>query len=351
MNFAEIDSNFKVETKIEKAGLKFYDSLSEPFKIHGIYYQVGKFRRIPEAVAEKTSPGVLGLHACTAGGRVRFMTDSPYVAINAMMERLSRMSHFAFTATLGFDLYADGEFIKSFVPPMAMTEGYESIIELGEAKMREITINFPIASYVRRLFIGVDKNAALKAAPEYSNSLPVIYYGSSITQGGCVSRPGMTYQSIVSRRFNIDFVNLGFSGNAKAEDSIVDYMAGLDMSMFVLDYDHNSPTVDHLRSTHEKAFKKIRAAHPDIPIIMMSRPKRRVDRNTLERKRIIMSTYHNAIASGDENVYFIDGYDLMALCGEEGTVDSVHPTDFGFASMAKAVGDLIEKHGLHLKLK
>ena len=192
MNITEIDSNFKVETKIEKAGIKFYDSLSEPFKIHGIYYEDRKFRRIPEDVAQKTSPGVLGLHACTAGGRVRFMTDSPYIAINAKMERLSRMSHFPYTATLGFDLYADAEFIKTFVPPMAMTDGYESVIELGDSKMREITINFPIASYVNRLFIGLDENAAVKKAGEYINSLPVIYYGSSITQGGCASRPGAT---------------------------------------------------------------------------------------------------------------------------------------------------------------
>lgn len=351
MDIAKIDPNFKVETKIERAGLKFYDSLLNPFKIYGIYHEGGKFRRLPEEVAERTNTGVLGLHANTAGGRVRFMTDSPYIAINASMERVSKMSHFAFTGSIGFDLYADDVFVKSFVPPANITDGYEGIIDLGESRMRVVTINFPLYSNVKHLYIGLNENAKIEAAPDYRNTLPVVYYGSSITQGGCASRPGASYQSIISRAYNIDYINLGFSGSARGENAIVDYMASLDMSMFVLDYDYNAPNTEHLRNTHERAFKKIRAAHPDIPIIMMSSPKQVLTSEGEERREIIKTTYCNAIAAGDENVYFIDGHTLMALSGDEGTVDAVHPTDYGFASMAKAISELIEEHGLHLKLK
>ena len=170
-----------------------------------------------------------------------------------------------------------------------------------------------------------------------------MYYGSSITQGGCASRPGMSYQAIVSRRFDYDYINLGFSGNAKAEDTIIDYIKNLDMSIFIYDYDHNAPTVEHLANTHEKMFKAIREAHPNLPIIMMSRPKFKLTDLEEQRLEIIKTTYNNAIASGDKNVYLITGKELTALCGNEGTVDNCHPTDFGFASMAKAVGDVIEK--------
>ena len=45
-------------------------------------------------------------------------------------------------------------------------------------------------------------------------------------------------------------------------------------------------------------------------------------------------------------MYFIDGKDLMELCGNEGTVDGTHPTDYGFASMAKVLGDLMEGSNL-----
>ena len=112
-------------------------------------------------------------------------------------------------------------------------------------------------------------------------------YGSLITQGGCASRHGMSYQSIVSRKFNCDYINLGFSGNAKAEDEITDYIKNLEMFVFVLDYDHNAPTVEYLKNTHEKMFKAVRDAHPDIPVIMMSRPKHFLTEEEKERRKVV----------------------------------------------------------------
>lgn len=113
----------------------------------------------------------------------------------------------------------------------------------------------------------------LKQAPKYAVKKPVVYYGSSITQGACASRPGNCYESILSRRLDCDYINLGFSGSAKGEDAIVDYIIGLDMSVFVMDYDYNAPTPEHLEKTHSKMFKAIRAEHPTLPIIIMPRPK------------------------------------------------------------------------------
>ena len=45
----------------------------------------------------------------------------------------------------------------------------------------------------------------------------------------------------------------------------------------------------------------------------------------------------------DKNVYFVDGEALTELCQDSGTVDNCHPTDFGFASMAKSLGDVFAK--------
>ena len=45
------------------------------------------------------------------------------------------------------------------------------------------------------------------------------------------------------------------------------------MSCFVYDYDHNAPTLEHLENTHEKMFNTIRKAKPDLPILMLTRPK------------------------------------------------------------------------------
>ncbi len=346
---ARIDKNFKVETKINKDDIKFYDIKSEPFKIYGVFYQSGKFRRMPEAVAEKVSDGVRRLHANTAGGRVRFKTDSKYVAINAKMPDLGKMPHFALTGSIGFDIYENDRYMGTYIPPFNITDGYESIIEFDEAEMREITINFPLYSEVSELYIGLSENAQVLEHDDYKCEKPIVYYGSSITQGGCASRPGNSYQAIISRRFDTDYINLGFSGNAKAEDEIAEYIKNLDMSVFVYDYDHNAPSCAHYVKTHERMFKAVREAHPDLPIVMMSRPKHYLNADEKRRVEIMTKTYENAKADGDKNVYMLTGKELTALCGNEGTVDNTHPNDYGFASMALALGDLLEDKIFNLK--
>ncbi|MBR0277976.1 MAG: hypothetical protein IJQ50_05915 [Clostridia bacterium] len=342
-DIANIDSNFAVGKTIEKDDIVFYDAEEEPFKIYGIFRENGRFCRMPEAVAKTVNEGVSILNTNTAGGRVRFRTNSSYVAISAKMGVLGKMPHFALTGSIGFDIYANNVYRGTYKPPFDIEDGYESVVELEDSTEKEITINFPLYSDVKKLFIGLSKDADINSAAPYRNRKPIVYYGSSITQGGCASRPGMAYQAIISRNLNLDYVNLGFSGSAKAEKNISEYIKNLPMSVFVYDYDHNAPSVEHLSNTHERMFKEIREQNPDLPIIILPRPKYCITEEEKIRLRIIQATYENAINSGDRNVYFIDNSMLMELCKNDGTVDNCHCTDLGFFSMADKVGKIIEK--------
>ena len=321
-------------------------------KVYGVFKENGKYRRMPEGVAKSVSEGVYALHSNTAGGRVKFVTDSPYIAIHAKMDGLGKMPHFALTGSIGFDLYIDNYYAKTFVPPFDVEDGYESIFELEKKGRREITINFPLYSNVCELFIGLQDTANVSETEaycfcRYPGSL-YIYTGDRIVvrSHNTGASPGMSYQAIVSRTFNYDYINLGFSGNAKAEDEMIEYIKNLDMSIFVYDYDHNAPTVEHLEKTHEKMFMAIREKNPLLPVIMMSRPKHFLTEEEKTRRNIIETTYRNAILSGDKNVYFIDGEALTKLCKDSGTVDNCHPTDFGFVSMAKALTEVIGRYSL-----
>ena len=345
-DISKIDKNFEVGKTVNREGIKFYNSLEEPFSIHGLMYTDGVFHRMPKDIAERVSEGVRGLNYHTAGGRVRFRTNSSYVAISALYGSVGKMPHFAFSGSVGFDLYVNNVYTGTFMPTINITTELESIVNIGGNEMREIMIDLPLYSSVKELYIGLDENAKVEAPTPYVNEKPVVYYGSSITQGGCASRPGNSYQAIVSREFNIDYINLGFSGNARAEDTMIDYIKGLDMSLFVFDYDHNAPSVEHLESTHEKMFRAIREAHPDMPIIMMSRPKKVRNADDDRRLETVKATYVRAKAGGDKKVYFLDGDDLTELCGNDGTVDNCHPNDFGFASMARAIIDLIKNQSI-----
>lgn len=343
-NIAKIDKNFKIETSINKPDIKFYNVLEKPFKVYGVFYEGGKFRRMPESVAKTVSQGVYDLHIHTAGGRVRFKTNSSYVAINAVMPNIGKMPHFAISGSAGFDLYVKGEkevFKKSYIPAFNFTGGFESVIELGGNEMREITINFPTYSGVSELYIGLSDKAEVSEHSPYKYEKPIVFYGSSITQGGCCSRPGNTYEAVVSRRLDTDYINLGFSGSARGEDEIAEYIKDLDMSVFVYDYDHNAPTPEHLSATHERMYNIVREANPKLPIIIMTAPIFCPDATWDFRKRIIKETYEKAKVRGD-NVYYLDGTKLMEIAKNDGTVDGCHPNDLGFYSMAKAVGDVLE---------
>ncbi len=346
-DITKIDKNFAVGGNIEREGCVFYSAEEKPFRLSGVFRENGRLRRMPKEVADSVSTGVAYLHTNNAGGRVCFKTDSPYVAICAHVDNIGRMCHFPLTGAAGFDMYVDGVFTKGFAPTYDVVDRLEGIFDFNhDRKMREICINFPLYSGVREVFIGLDEKACVEAPTPYVNDKPIVYYGSSITQGGCASRPGMSYQAIVSRHFNCDYINLGFSGNARAEEPMYNYINGLDMSIFVYDYDHNANTPMDLEATHEKMFLAIREKHPELPIVIMQRPKFYLNRDEQMRNRILRQTYQNALDRGDKNVYFISNRELCALCQNEGTVDGCHPTDFGFMSMAKAVIDLFESEHL-----
>jgi len=340
--------NIRMNDNIKALDLTFYDAENKPFRIHGVYRYGEKLIRLPKEVAEKCNPGVVFHHDNSAGGRVRFITDSMHIAISADMEVKEDSPHFSVMAMCGFDMYEKKEngehiFVSSFVPPRDVKDGYSGVISFEEKRLREITINMPSYNDVYKLYIGLDKDAVLKEAPDYKYKTPIVYYGSSITQGSSASRPGMSYENIITRRLDTEYINLGFSGSAKAEEAISEYIRNLDMSIFVYDYDHNAPTIEHLENTHERMFKEFRSKNPTTPVIMMTRPNFVQNEDMKKRVEIVIKTYNNALNSGDKNVYFINGKDLMKYCGNEGTAENTHPNDFGFYSMGKVLGDLIEE--------
>lgn len=347
MKIEEIDQNLIVHTQISEPDIIWLNIRQAPFQIYGVAYDeaLGRYTRMPQAIAEQVSPGVAGLNFNTAGGRVRFRTDSSFIGIHAVMENNTLMPHITLAGQSGFDLYrkkagdASEIFYHTFMPPMGMKSGYSAPFAT-DSMLADYTINFPLYDGVKELYIALKKDAVLAQAAPYRNPVPVVYYGSSITQGGCASRPGNSYQAIISRRLDTDYINLGFSGSGKAEEVMVAYLAGLTMSAFVCDYDHNTPDVEHLKRTHLPLYRTVRAKHPDLPIIFVSAPDILIaPERFLARREVVKNTFRTALSEGDKNVYFIDGADLFG--GEEWdscTVDGTHPNDLGFYRMAMRIG-------------
>ena len=328
----------------------FHDPRKSPFEIFGLYdphSEDGVYRRLPDDIAKNVNPGVSSLYLHTAGGRVRFATDSDKITLRVKSGERAPMPHCTPLMEGGFDLYADEEhgsrFLGSFKYDTKKYREYEVSLDLP-AGIKQLTLNMPLYGTVSELAIGLTKGARLEAHNPYRYKTPIVFYGSSITQGACASRPGLSYQSYLSRRFDFDYINLGFSGNAKGEDVIASYMAGLEMSAFVSDYDHNAPTPEHLKNTHHRLYQTIRSAHPDIPYFMLTKPDFKfTSREDIDRRAIIMESYIEALKSGDRNVWFIDGSSYFTTNERDNcTTDGCHPTDLGFYRMACVIGEVFD---------
>ena len=364
LSMEEIDPNFKLNTNINEKDIVFYDVMDEPFEKYGFYNCCREegYKRLPDDLAKRVNSGVASLYRQTSGGRVRFCTDSSYIAIRVKMLQIRRHPHMPLSGGSGFDLFLDdpetGEsrFCPSkFYPSPDDVDGFCAKADFKTRKSRYFTLYFPNYNEVDQVYIGLQEDAVLDRGARYKECDPIIFYGSSITQGGCASRAGNAYTHVVSRRLNMDFLNLGFSGNGKAEDTIVDYMCTLPMSVFVSDYDHNAPNAEFLKATHLKMYQKIRAAHPDIPYVILSKPDFNFSlggiENNIARRDVIYETYRYAITNGDRNVYFIDGESLFRGRHEDMcTVDGCHPNDLGFAYMADAVYETLRRIMIQKKL-
>ena len=330
----------------------YIDARTAPITLHGF---CESFRRVPAEVARATSEGVSQLSTISAGGRIRFCTDSDYIVVHAEMNDVSLSGNSSPVACSSFDVYlkenGKQEFRGVYFPSQGEGKNYvESRLKFYNREMKDVTLYCPLNASLKEVYVGLREGSVLLPASPYTYEKPIVFYGSSIVHGGGL-RPSSPYTSIISRRLDSEYINLGFGGNAKAEKAIMEYMAGLDMSVFVYDYDHNAPTLDYLRNTHYEGYRIIREKNPELPIIMASRPDYWTRNYTLEyytvednekRRCLIEENYLRAQAEGDRNVYFIDGSKIYpAELRNECSSDGCHPTDLGYYFMANAFEEVL----------
>ncbi len=346
-SIAEIDTNFR-SLDLDGVPLDFRAATESPFATTGFPWLAteGTYCRLPQELIPQANDGVQELAWHTAGGMLRFRSDSSAVAVDVELRSGEDMSHMPRSGSAGFDLFegtgSAAVFRANIQPDHGQTEICALFSRDMEPEMRNWSIYFPLYNGVRRLAVGLDPGCRIETPSPLAWEKPILFYGSSITQGGCASRPGNAYPAIVSRRLNANSVNWGFSGSGRGEPVMAEAIATVDMSLFVFDYDHNAPHPDHLEQTHEPFFRVIREARPDLPVIMVSRPDYYDTDDCRRRREIVRETCETARAAGDEGVHFVDGEGLFGtserdLC----TVDGCHPNDIGFLRMADALTPVV----------
>lgn len=329
------------------AELQWHSPRDEPFVISGFPWLCSDkvYRRLPVSPDWPLPEAVDRLADSTAGGQIRFRTDSAALAVRVRLAGPPSMDHMPATGQCGFDAYVGSpgeERYWATARPVLGEDSYEVMIgRAAERGEREITLNFPLYQGVVDVQVGLDPDATLTAATPYQLGR-VVVYGTSITQGGCASRPGMAYPAILARRIPAEFVNLGFSGNGKGEPEVARTIAQIDdVAAFVLDYHANVNDPDKLHTTLTDFIPILRERHPETPILVLPRPimaKEVVEPAATELREACRDALAGVVATvraaGDLRVEFLDVTDTDIT---EGTVDGVHPTDLGFRQLADAI--------------
>ena len=321
-----------------------YYEINSPITVHGVPFfdKTLNLERLPEYLREKY-PEFRQLGRRCAGARLRFMTNTKRLYIKMCLEDIGVDMGIAFWGSAGINVYADDKYVGQAYPENYQTKLIEGEFAL-DGKYHDITIFFPRNQIVWDISVAIDDEADIRKASPYKYEKPILYYGSSITEGGCCAKPGNAYNAFISRWLDVDYYNMGFSGSAQGELDVCDYLNTIEKSIFVMDYDHNSPSPEHLKETHEPFFKRIREHDKNLPVVFISRPN--TDINPLDSEKrfeVIKQTYENAKNAGDNNVYLIDGRTLFGTVDREAcTSDGTHPNDLGMFRMAEVIAPVIK---------
>ncbi|MDD2485379.1 MAG: SGNH/GDSL hydrolase family protein [bacterium] len=311
------------------------------FAVNGLAWfeeEKPSLRRLPRRLKKGFRQPVWDLAQIPAGGRIRFKTDSLHVGIKAKCPDNLVMNHITRIGQSGFDIYVDDMFMGSISPDEKGAVKAEWHIAENRA-MREITINMPLYQTVKINYIGLDEATLIEPPAPFAVDKPIVFYGSSITQGGCASTPGTTYQSFISRWLNVDFINLGFSGNGMGELELARAINEIDASCIVLDYwaniklgwEENLPVFT----------EELRRIHKTTPIVVVS-PFYFCAENTGEtisakQRKAARAFVRTMNCLGDKNIYLFNALKGISADNAFGLVDGVHCNSLGFYFMAKAM--------------
>jgi hypothetical protein len=308
------------------------------------------FHRLPEKAEQMVRTPVWNLSRHSAGLYAQFRSNATAIKANwKLLNAGLAMPHMPATGVSGLDLYVrmeDGSWHWLGIGKPDSIENTVFLVEGIAEAPREYLLYLPLYNGLEFVKIGVPENYKVEPV-EPDQRKPIVFYGTSITQGGCASRPGMCTTAILGRRLHREFINLGFSGNGRMEPEMADLLAELDPLIYFLDCLPNLKT-EEVRAKVEPFVRTLRKAHPDTPIVLAE--SRYFDnsflieskhyRNTVSNQGL-RTAYENLLNSGIRNLYYQIGEGQLGFDGD-GTVDSSHPTDLGFYRQAEAYQRILE---------
>ncbi len=304
------------------------------------------YDRLPASYKDKVRKEVWGLSKNSAGISIRFNTNSSSVKVKWALLNDTKMNHMAETGIKGVDLYCKVNGVWTYVNTGRPTakENEASLISGLSAGEREFKLYLPLYDGTTKVEIGLESGSTI-TKPTPDKKLPIVFYGTSILQGGCASRPGMVFTSIISRKLNVDCINFGFSGNGRMDPPMAELISGIKASYYVIDCLPNM-TAKQVTDSVIPLAKAIRAKNPKTPIVFVENVEytRAIFQASLlnsmnEKNQALKTEFDKLVKGGMKDLIYISAAGSIGT-DYEGTVDGTHLTDLGFLRYADY---LIEK--------
>ena len=334
-------------------GVSYYDGADFPLFGKAGDATEGRYGRLPASLKGVCREPVWYLGQQSAGLYIRFRSDSPFIKAKWVSSFDNHMNHMTDTGVKGLDLYflngGTWRFAGSGRPQGKDNEA--TMVANMTREEREYMLYLSLYDGVDRLEIGIDENASI-GFPEIDSprsGSQIVMYGTSILQGGCVSRPGMAHTSILGRRLDREVINLGFSGNALLDMEIAQLMAGVENpALYVLDYAPNASAKD-IAEKGEAFFRILRGAHPKTPVIFVEDPifahailDEQIRSEVAEKNAAQKALYESLRRKGERHIYYVPAAQLIGDDGEA-TVDGIHFTDLGASRYVETLLPVMKK--------
>jgi len=203
--------------------------------------------------------------------------------------------------------------------------------------LRQYLLYLPLYNGVTDLKIGVNDGARLEPDRNFQ-AKPIVWYGTSIAQGACASRPSMAFLNQLSRAISRPVFNFGFSGNGQMEPEVYRFLNEIDAAMFVIDCLPNMNATGVATRT-EPLVRTLRTAHAAVPIVLVENQP--FGQLIFDDYRAAMAQTNKALfdaftrlqAAGVPNLHYVKSeqqFSGLPFDVVSPTVDGVHPTDLGF---------------------
>ena len=350
---AKWDPNMAQQNAVVTNGVKWIDGKFLPIEGRAFNDTESYYDRLPANVTTNVNGGVRSMKHHTSGMLFRFRTDSKKLSFKWIPYNSGlSMDHMPSTGVSGIDVYRFDEYagvwryVKTGRIHDAKKGGSLSIAWTpGDACI----VNLPLYNGIRSFELGIDPTAKVEALGPRKSGIdkPVVFYGTSITHGGCCSRPGLGFVNLVGRHLDVPVVGLGFSGSGVMEYEMSEHLARIDASCYVLDclWNMNSnpknPNGRSVERNYEPFIRNLRAKRPGVPIVMAEM----CDvycKGPNEKDKYMKGLYERLVAEGWKDLVYLPK-DAMYTGDFEGTVDGCHPNDLGMMSMSKAFGKAVRE--------